>query len=113
MSRKQHQPLRVPSGWKDQDRALVIQVERLFDEVFSDMGSLGETATETKDGLMSAEDKTKLDGIAEGANAADVSYDSVNMKITKTINGTDSDVVAVSTIKSALGSFTWGELAGE
>ena len=34
-------------------------------------------------------------------------------EITKTINGTTTDVVSVATIKSALGSFTWGALAGQ
>ena len=41
-----------------------------------------------------------------------VTYDSTNKKITKTINGSTTDVVTVATIKSALGSFTWGALAG-
>jgi hypothetical protein len=69
-------------------------------------------ATQSASGLMSAADKTKLDGIATGANASTVDYDGTNKKITKTINGTTTDVVAVSSIKSALGSFTWGALAG-
>lgn len=38
-----------------------------------------------------------------------VAYDSTNKKITKTINGTTSDVVAVSTLKSEL-NFTKGDL---
>ena len=42
-----------------------------------------------------------------------VAYDFENKKITETINGTTTDVVAVSTIKSDLGSFTWGALAGQ
>lgn len=205
----QHTPLRVPSGWSGQDRALVIQIDKLLDELFadcvnitelmvtnigydSDTGKLtltvnfgknaktsdivavatldgngkipanqlpsyvddveeyadlahfpatGEAdkiyvaldtgftyrwsgtqyvrlntydpATQTSSGLMSAADKTKLDGIATGANAADVSYDGTNKKITKTINGTTTDVVTVSSIQSALGSFTWGALAGQ
>ena len=40
-----------------------------------------------------------------------VTYDSTNKKITKTINGSTTDVVTVSTIKSALGAFTWGQIA--
>ena len=40
-----------------------------------------------------------------------VTYDSTNKKITKTINGSTTDVVSVSTIKSALGAFTWGQIA--
>lgn len=52
---------------------------------------------------------TKAD---KSATVSSVDYDSGNKKITKTINGTTTDVVAVSSIKSALGSFTWGQLAG-
>lgn len=113
-------------------------------------------ATQSADGLMSAADKTKLDGVATGATAnvgtitgitmngaskgtsgvvdlgtvitahqdisgkadksatvSGVSYDTTNKKIKQTINGTASDVVAVSTIKSDLGKFTWGQLAGK
>ena len=115
-------------------------------------------ATQSSSGLMSAADKTKLDGVAPGATAnvgtvtgitmngsaqtvdtdgvvnlgtvitshqdisgkadksatvSDVSHDSTNNKIRKTINGTTSDVVTVATIKSALGKFTWGQLAGK
>ena len=40
-----------------------------------------------------------------------VTYDSTNKKITRTINGATADVVTVSTIKGALGAFTWGQLA--
>lgn len=53
-------------------------------------------ATTGANGLMSKTDKAKLDGISSGANKADVSYTS--KKLTKTINGTTTDVVAASTI---------------
>lgn len=38
------------------------------------------------------------------ATVSNVAYDSTNAKITKTINGTTSDVVTVATLKSALGT---------
>lgn len=53
-------------------------------------------ATTSANGLMSKTDKSKLDGISSGANKADVSY--ASKKLTKTINGTTTDVVAASTI---------------
>ena len=53
-------------------------------------------ATTDANGLMSKTDKAKLDGISSGANKADVSY--ASKKLTKTINGTTTDVVAASTI---------------
>ena len=40
--RYQHPPLRVPRGWDDQARALVIQIESLFDELFTKVGQLKE-----------------------------------------------------------------------
>ena len=86
---RQHQPLRVPNGWKEQDRALVIQLERLFDEIYS------------------------LTSRLEDISVTDVAYDATTKKLTLTINGNTTDVVTVATIKSALGSFTWGALAGE
>ena len=48
----------------------------------------------------------------KSATVSSVDWDGTNKKITKTINGSTTDVVAVSSIKSALGSFTWGALAG-
>lgn len=53
-------------------------------------------ATTSANGLMSKTDKAKLDGISSGANKSDVSY--ASKKLTKTINGTTTDVVAASTI---------------
>ena len=53
-------------------------------------------ATTGANGLMSKTDKAKLDGISSGANKADVTY--ASKKLTKTINGTTTDVVAASTI---------------
>lgn len=60
-------------------------------------------ATTSANGLMSKTDKSKLDGISSGANKADVSYASKNL--TKTINGTTTDVVAASTIISDTNTF--------
>ena len=60
-------------------------------------------ATTSANGLMSKTDKAKLDGISNGANKADVSY--ASKKLTKTINGTTTDVVAASTIISDTNTF--------
>ena len=40
---KQHEQLRVPDGWKDKDKALVIQLERVFDDIYKRFGRLGLT----------------------------------------------------------------------
>lgn len=60
-------------------------------------------ATTSANGLMSKTDKAKLDGISSGANKSDVSY--ASKKLTKTINGTTTDVVAASKIISDTNTF--------
>ncbi len=60
-------------------------------------------ATTSANGLMSKTDKAKLDGISNGANKADISY--ASKKLTKTINGTTTDVVAASKIISDSNTF--------
>lgn len=60
-------------------------------------------ATTSANGLMSKTDKEKLDGISSGANKSDVSY--ASKKLTKTINGTTTDVVAASKIISDTNTF--------
>jgi hypothetical protein len=153
---RQHEPLRIPQGWDGQDRAFVIQLERVLTDLYRIFGILDGTAvknvaydsetknltmtidgqvsdivkiatldgdgkipvsqlpsaTQSSPGMMSAADKTKLDGIAAGATATSVAYDGTNKKITVTINGNTTDVVSVATIKSALGAFTHNQLAG-
>lgn len=59
-----------------------------------------EEATVSASGLMSSSDKSKLNGIAAGANVSNIAYDSTNKKITKTINGTTSDVVSAANLKT-------------
>lgn len=108
---RQHQPLRVPAGWTGQDRALVIQIEHLLDEVYSLLLRLGET-----EGTAFPGDRGKAleDGKADkDTTVTNVAYDGTNKKITKTIDGSTTDVVAVSTIKGDLGAFTWGQIAGQ
>lgn len=51
---------------------------------------------------MSASDKQKIDRLPVNANSADVEYNSNSKTITKTINGTTSNVVSVTTLKSDL-----------
>jgi len=95
---RQHQPLRVPNGWTGQDRALVIQLEQLLNQIYAIMDQIDGKAD------------TKAD---KSTTVTNVAYSTTNKKITKTINGTTTDVVTVSTIKSALGAFTWGNLANQ
>lgn len=38
---KQHEPLRVPAGWNEQSRALIIQLERVLDDIYRHFRKLG------------------------------------------------------------------------
>ena len=71
---RQHQPLRVPNGWKEQDRALVIQLERLFDEIYS------------------------LTSRLEDISVTDVAYDATTKKLTLTINGNTTDITKIAVL---------------
>lgn len=46
---RQHEPLRVPQGWTDQARSLVMQIERVFDKIFSLLGKHREDIDGKKD----------------------------------------------------------------
>lgn len=37
---KQHEPIRVPERWTGQERMLIIQLERLMDEIYARLGDL-------------------------------------------------------------------------
>lgn len=32
---RQHEPLRTPAGWTEQERALIVQLERLLDDLYN------------------------------------------------------------------------------
>lgn len=92
----QHEPLRIPQGWTGQDRALVIQLERILDDLYMRFGKLS----------------TDIDGKADKADVVtDVAFDDTNKRITMTINGTTNVVVTAESFKRAMAPFTWGDLA--
>ena len=37
---KQHEPLRVPAGWTWQSRDFVIQLERIIDDIYIQLGQI-------------------------------------------------------------------------
>lgn len=55
--RVKHEPLRVPDGWKGQDRALVIQLDRLMDDIYNRLGKLMETQTELRTAATDLDDR--------------------------------------------------------
>lgn len=38
---QQHQPLRIPEGWEKQEKAFVVQLEEIFDDLYRRFGRLG------------------------------------------------------------------------
>ena len=37
---RQHEPLRVPDGWDGQSRMLVIQIERILNDIYIQLGNM-------------------------------------------------------------------------
>lgn len=63
---QQHEPIRIPTNWNEQERRLVAQLEEILDDLYrrfnrirmEDLSpSLGKTITETKDGMIVLESK--------------------------------------------------------
>ena len=93
----------VPSGAKFTDTVTTATTTGSGNAVTAVTASNGAlTITKGTTFLTSHQD---ISGKADkSATVSTVAYDSTNKKITKTINGTTTDVVTVTTLKSALGS---------
>ena len=39
-SKDQHQPLRIPQNWDQQERMLIVQLEHLLNEIYRKLGDL-------------------------------------------------------------------------
>lgn len=46
---RQHEPLRVPERWSGQDRALVIQLERILDDIYAKLGNIDKEIKKLKE----------------------------------------------------------------
>ena len=46
-----HVPIRIPEGWRDQNRAMVIQINSLFDELYSQVADLRKELSAVKAAL--------------------------------------------------------------
>lgn len=63
----------------------------------------GHFASLDANGNLTDSGKSSSDFVAKSAGVTNVSYDNTNKKITKTINGTTTDVVSASTLKTDMG----------
>ncbi len=107
----QHDTLRVPSGWNDQARAFVVQLEGILDDLYKRFGRIrfedlseamrSQITTDEADmydlqGRMT-EAEGDIDDLEQTAVTA-VSYG--NSRLRKTINGTTTDIVTLATMKT-------------
>lgn len=64
VQRRSHEPLRVPDNWRGQDRQLVIQLERLLDDIYQKLGfdasGIEQEIADLQTGLDGKLDKTKV-----------------------------------------------------
>ena len=99
VSRKQHEALRVPSGWSEQDRALVIQLERILDDLYSKFGRIRliDLANELQALIAQYGDDI---GALQETSVTNVGFNQTTRQLTKTINGTTTNVVPVATLDS-------------
>lgn len=47
---KQHEPIRVPSGWDGQSKMLIIQINRVFDDIYRQLGLIEQRLAELENG---------------------------------------------------------------
>ena len=55
MKIEQHEALRTPAGWRDQERAFVLQLDRVFTDIYKHFKpdySLPEASSDTRGGIM-------------------------------------------------------------
>ena len=99
ISRKQHEALRVPSGWSEQDRALVIQLERILDNLYSKFGRIRLIDLSNELQALIAQYGDDIGALQETA-VTNVGFNETTRQLTKTINGSTTNVVSVATLDS-------------
>lgn len=45
---RQHEALRVPERWKDQERSFVMQLDRMLDEIYAALGRIEKQISDVK-----------------------------------------------------------------
>jgi gamma-glutamyl:cysteine ligase YbdK (ATP-grasp superfamily) len=94
---EQHEPLRVPAGWKDQDRGLVVQLERILDDIYRHFrkvkkADLDQDVIDILTGLQNS-----IDEIADDLSALEGTVDDVDDKA----DGIASELTALYTLTVA------------
>lgn len=99
VSRKQHEALRVPQGWKEQDRALIMQLERILDDLYSKFGRIRLIDLANELQALIAQYGDDIGALQETA-VTNVGFNQTTRQLTKTINGTTTNIVPVATLDS-------------
>lgn len=95
---QQHQPLRVPDGWSQSEKWLVVQLEELFDDIYRRFGRL--RAEDMKDGAITTEK------IAQGAIVADKLAASAINAVFAHIAEADIDWASIRDLETVIATIT-------
>ena len=112
MKGRQHEAIRVPQGWTGQDKALIIQLENIFNELYRicdrlgvDIDDLGaakadKVASATDGHFASLDENGNLEdsGHEHDDYVTEVSFDATTNKIIRIKAGTSSDIATVATL---------------
>jgi hypothetical protein len=94
-----HEPLRTPSGWNDQDRSLVIQLESILDDIFSRFGRLKKKDLgEELRALLDSYDQAVIDVADIKAEIGDTPMGTTATTITGAIAEHEADIVSLNEI---------------
>ena len=93
---QQHEPLRVPSNWTQQERAMVAQLEELFDDIYRRFNRI--KLTDLSSGLQSTITET-ADGVAQAQTEISQQAEEIALKLNKTdaAVGVNNSAVVIDT----------------
>ena len=104
-----HEPIRVPVGWKDQDRALIIQLERIFDDIYK---RFRKTRLDDLDGEVRGLLDQMLGDISDLDGRLDTAEDDIT-SLDGRMDDAEDNITSVSTELSALYGLTVTQLKGK
>lgn len=119
---RQHEAIRVPEGWKPQERALIMQLERIFDDIYKQLSGFGKpkeyTNTATKNvsvyelpgGLMITTIKEEVTVDIDNTSG-NIYYGTISAE-TFPVSYSEVPMVFPSTLKSETNAWVWGGASG-
>lgn len=55
--RRQREPLRVPEGWSGQNRSFVVQLERVLDDIYAQLGRIRDESAKLEERVAALEEE--------------------------------------------------------